>query len=111
MARWLKLTFTEKSNQVAKLGFEAKELTPTQEQRQKEYDNWELTDDHGMLIYGIAKDQNGRKYYMVKNSWGEAGAYKGIWYMSENFIVAKCMDFMVNKNAIPKDIAKKINLK
>jgi len=111
MAKWLRLTAAEKRSKVSKLGFEAKETTPTQEQRQKEYDNWELTDDHGMLIYGIAKDQNGRKYYMVKNSWGETGAYNGIWYMSENFIIAKCMDFMVNKNAIPKDIAKKINLK
>ncbi|MBQ0047356.1 MAG: aminopeptidase [Prevotellaceae bacterium] len=111
MARWLKLTASEKRSKVSELGFSAKELTPSQEQRQKEFDNWELTDDHGMLIYGIAKDQNGRKYYMVKNSWGETGAYKGTWYMSENFIVAKAMDFMVNKNAIPKDIAKKIGLK
>lgn len=110
MARWLKLTAAEKRSKVAELGFNAKEMTPSQEQRQKEFDNWELTDDHGMLIYGIAKDQNGRKYYMVKNSWGETGDYKGIWYMSENFIVAKCMDFLVNKNAIPKDIRKKIGI-
>lgn len=111
MARWLKYTAAEKRAKVNELGFAAKEKTPTQEMRQEEYDNWTLTDDHGMLIYGIAKDQNGRKYYMVKNSWGETGAYKGIWYMSENFIVAKAMDFMVNKNAVPKDILKKIGLK
>ena len=111
MARWLKMSTAEKRSKVSQLGWEAKEKTPTQEMRQEEYDNWTLTDDHGMLIYGIAKDQNGRKYYMVKNSWGDSGAYNGIWYMSENFIVAKCMDFMVNKNAIPKDIAKKIGIK
>lgn len=111
MARWLKMTAAEKRAKTLSLGFEAAEKTPTQEQRQKEFDNWELTDDHGMLIYGIAKDQNGRKYYMVKNSWGVTGEYKGTWYMTENFIVAKCMDFLVNKNAIPKDIAKKIGLK
>ncbi|MCQ2112183.1 MAG: C1 family peptidase [Bacteroidaceae bacterium] len=111
MARWLKMTAAEKRAKTIQLGFAAKEKTPTQEQRQKEFDNWELTDDHGMLIYGIAKDQNGRKYYMVKNSWGITGEYKGTWYMSENFIVAKCMDFLVNKNAIPKDIAKKLGLK
>ena len=63
-----------------------------------------------MLIYGIAKDQNGREYYMVKNSWGETGDYKGIWYMSKNFIVAKTMDFMVNKNAIPAKIRKKLGI-
>ena len=108
MARWLGLTAAQRRSEVMAKGFEAPEMTPTQEQRQKEYDNWELTDDHGMLIYGIARDQNGRKWYMVKNSWGETGEYKGTWYMTENFIVAKCMDFLVNKNAIPKDIAKKL---
>ncbi len=108
MARWLGLTAAQRRSEVMAKGFEAPEMTPTQEQRQKEYDNWELTDDHGMLIYGIARDQNGRKWYMVKNSWGETGEYKGTWYMTENFIVAKCMDFLVNKNALPKDIAKKL---
>ena len=108
MAHWLGLTAAQRRSEVMAKGFEAPEMTPTQEQRQKEYDNWELTDDHGMLIYGIARDQNGRKWYMVKNSWGETGEYKGTWYMTENFIVAKCMDFLVNKNAIPKDIAKKL---
>ncbi len=108
MAHWLGLTAAQRRSEVMAKGFEAPEMTPTQEQRQKEYDNWELTDDHGMLIYGIARDQNGRKWYMVKNSWGETGSYKGTWYMTENFIVAKCMDFLVNKNALPKDIAKKL---
>lgn len=108
MDRWLGLSKTEKMKKTEELGVNAKEKTPTQEMRQKEYDNWTLTDDHGMLIYGIAKDQTGRKYYMVKNSWGNAGDYNGIWYMSENFIVAKTMDFMVNKNAVPKNIMKKM---
>ena len=110
MAKWLKMTSNEKKNEIHKLGFRAPEKTPSQEARQKEYDNWELTDDHGMLIYGIAKDQYGRKYYMVKNSWGLYGEYKGIWYMTENFIVQKTMDFMVNKKALPKKIAKKLGL-
>ncbi len=108
MDRWLGLSKSEKQKKAESMGVNAKEKTPTQEMRQEEYDNWTLTDDHGMLIYGIAKDQTGRKYYMVKNSWGTAGDYKGIWYMSENFIVAKTMDFLVNKNAIPKDILKKM---
>lgn len=108
MARWLKLSPKEKQNKIKEAGVTVKELTPSQEQRQKEYDNWTLTDDHGMLIYGIAKDQTGREYYMVKNSWGKTGEYKGIWYMSKNFIVAKTMDFMVNKNAIPTEILNKM---
>jgi aminopeptidase C len=108
MARWLKLTRTEKTSLLDSLGCNVPELTPTQELRQERYDNWELTDDHGMLIYGIAKDQNGKEYYMVKNSWGETGEYKGIWYMTKNFIAANTMDYTVNKNAIPKDILKKM---
>ena len=110
MARWLKLSATAKKGMLDSLGCKVPEIVPTQEMRQERYDNWELTDDHGMLIYGIAKDQNGREYYMVKNSWGEAGAYKGIWYMTKAFIAANTMDYMVNKNAIPKDIRKKLGI-
>ncbi|MFQ7112821.1 aminopeptidase C [Hallella bergensis] len=110
MARWLKLSADKKKSIVDSLGVNVPELTPTQKQRQERFDNWELTDDHGMLIYGIAKDQNGKEYYMVKNSWGETGDYKGIWYMTKNFIVANTMDFMVNKNAVPKNIKKKIGI-
>ena len=108
MARWLKLSRVEKTNILDSLGCNVPEFTLTQEQRQERYDNWELGDDHGMLIYGIAKDQNGKEYYMVKNSWGETGAYKGVWYMTKAFIAANTMDFMVNVNAIPKDIRKKM---
>ena len=107
MAKWLKLTAKERNEKIKKLGANVPELTPSQEKRQEEFDNWQLTDDHGMLIYGKATDQNGREYYMVKNSWGKTGTYKGIWYMSKNFIIAKTMDFLVNKNAVPKDIRKK----
>ena len=110
MAKWLKLTASEKKSKLEELGINAPELTPSQERRQEEYDNWTLTDDHGMLIYGIAQDQNGKEYYMVKNSWGKTGKYDGIWYMSKNFIVAKTMDFMVNKNAIPAKIRKKMGI-
>ncbi len=110
MARWLKLSAAKKRNLIDSLGCTVPEIVPTQEMRQERYDNWELTDDHGMLIYGIAKDQNGKEYYMVKNSWGESGDYKGIWYMTKTFIAANTMDYTVNKNAIPKDIRKKLGL-
>ena len=110
MAHWLKLTKTEKKNVLDSLGCKVPEVTPTQKLRQERFDNWELTDDHGMLIYGIAKDQNGKEYYMVKNSWGETGDYKGIWYMTKNFIANNTMDFVVNKNAVPKDIRKKLGI-
>lgn len=88
-----------------------KEIKVTQELRQQYYDEKTSTDDHGMHLYGIAKDQNGTKYYMIKNSWGEAGAYKGLWYMSEEFAKGKTLNILVNKKAVPKEILKKIGVK
>ena len=110
MARWLGLSAAKRRNLIDSLGCNVPEVQPTQEMRQERFDNWELTDDHGMLIYGIAKDQNSKEYYMVKNSWGEAGKYKGTWYMTKTFIAANTMDYMVNKNAIPANIRKKMGI-
>ena len=110
MAHWLGLSTKEKRNLIDSLGVNVPEVVPTQKQRQERFDDWELTDDHGMLIYGVAKDQKGKEYYMVKNSWGDTGDYHGIWYMTKNFIAANTMDFLINKNAIPKDIRKKLGI-
>ncbi|MDD2475654.1 MAG: C1 family peptidase [Dysgonamonadaceae bacterium] len=112
-AHWLGLSANERSNEVrSKIGKEIlKEKTITQEARQLGYDNYQTTDDHGMHIYGIAKDQQGNKYYMVKNSWGETGPYKGLWYASEAFVRYKTMNIVINKNALPKTIAAKLNVK
>ena len=87
------------------------EVVYTQEMRQDGYDRKTTTDDHGMHIYGLAKDQNGTKYFMVKNSWGETGKYKGIWYASEAFVRAKTLNIVVHKDALPKDIKKKLGIK
>ncbi len=86
------------------------ELTITQELRQQAYDNWETTDDHGMVIYGIAKDPKGHEYYMVKNSWGEYGPYKGITYASKAYVAYKTMNIVLNKKALPADIRKKLGI-
>ena len=110
MAKWLKMTATKKRSIIDSLGCTVPEIVATQELRQERFDNWELTDDHGMLIFGVAKDQNGKEYYMVKNSWGETGDYKGIWYMTKTFIAANTMDFLINKNAIPAEIRKKLGI-
>lgn len=83
----------------------------TQEMRQLGYDNWETTDDHGMIIYGLAKDQNGKEYFMMKNSWGVFGPYKGLWYVSKPYVAYKTMNILINKHAIPAKIAKKLGLK
>lgn len=107
MAHWLKLT-----PQQQKLTTQPQpQKWCTQEERQEAYDNWETTDDHGMLIYGTAKDQLGNDYYIVKNSWGEVGKYKGVWYASKAFARYKTMNIVVHKNAIPKAIQKKLGLK
>ena len=109
MARWTGLSPADRRAELTSRPLP--ELEVTQEMRQQAYDNWETTDDHGMVIYGIAKDQNGKEYYMVKNSWGKSGKYDGIWYASKPFTAYKTMNIVVNKNAIPKNIAKKMGIK
>ncbi len=105
-ARW-----TGTTNEGAAISNGDDELTITQEMRQLGYDNWETTDDHGMVIYGLAKDENGKEYFMVKNSWGEYGPYKGMFYASKAFVAYKTMNIIIHKNAIPKKIAKKLGIK
>ena len=111
-AKWLGLSERERMNSVSsKVGNEIlKEKEITQEMRQEGYDKWETTDDHGMHIFGIAKDQNGNKYYMVKNSWGETGPYKGIWYASEAFVKYKTTNIVFNKAGLKKDTSAKLGL-
>ena len=87
------------------------ELTITQELRQIGYDNWETTDDHGMVIYGIAKDPKGHEYFMVKNSWGDYGKYHGMFYASKAYVAYKTMNILIHKSAIPAAIAKKLGIK
>jgi len=86
------------------------EMTITEELRQQAFDNYETTDDHGMQIVGISKDQNGREYYLVKNSWGESNDYKGYLYVTKNFVKYKTTAFLLNKNGIPKAIRQKLGL-
>ena len=107
--RWVGKAAEEKKEEVkAELPVE---MTITQEMRQDGYDRKKTTDDHGMHIYGVAKDQNGNKYFMVKNSWGETGKYKGIWYASDAFVRYKTLNIVVHKDALPKHIAKKLGIK
>ena len=109
MAKWVGMSKDKQKEELTKKPLPEK--TITQEMRQQAYDNWETTDDHGMQIFGTAKDQNGKKYYMVKNSWGTVKSdYKGIWYISEAFMQYKTNDILVHKNAIPKDIRKKLGI-
>lgn len=108
-AHWLGLTDKDKKEELTRKPLP--EMEVTQEMRQQAYDSWENTDDHGMQIFGTAHDQNGKRYYMIKNSWGtQKSDYKGIWYVSEAFMKYKTNDILVHKNAIPKDIRKKLGI-
>ena len=111
--KWVGLSKGEKDAEIRKMIEKpgCKELTITQEMRQKDYDNYQTTDDHGMQIYGIAKDQTGKKFYMVKNSWGTDNKYKGTWYASEPFVAYKTMNIVVHKDALPKAIKAKLGIK
>ncbi|MGL5228484.1 MAG: aminopeptidase C [Bacteroidales bacterium] len=111
-AKWLGLSQKEKDAEIMKaLESPGSELNVTQEMRQAAYDNYETTDDHGMQIYGIAKDQTGKKYYMVKNSWGTDNKYQGTWYASDPFVRYKTMSIVMHKDALPKSLKKKLNIK
>lgn len=109
MARWTGLTAADKNKELTSKP--APEMDITQEMRQEAYDNWQTTDDHGMVIYGIAKDQTGKEYFMVKNSWGTNNKYKGTWYASKAFVAYKTMNILVHKDVLPKEIAKKLGVK
>lgn len=109
-ARWLQLTRQEKANAIKKLGAKTPEITPTQELRQERFDLWQSTYDHVMLIYGLAHDQNGREYYLVKNSWGDTGDYYGIWYMSKNYIALNTTYIFLHKDAVDSKMRKKLKI-
>ena len=109
MAHWTGMSAKEIQEEAAK--HPTPQRWVSQEERQVAYDNWETTDDHGMLIYGTAKDQMGNEYYMVKNSWGDYGEYHGMFYASKAFVRYKTMNIVVHKDALPKDIKKKLGIK
>lgn len=109
-ARWGKLTEAEKEAALYKFDKPGKEKEITQEMRQEAFDNYQTTDDHGMVIMGTAVDQAGNKYYKVQNSWDVRPPYDGFWYFSRPFVAYKTISLMVNKNAIPKEIRKKLGI-
>lgn len=108
--RWEKLTPAEKAAAMYSFDGSATEKKIDQNMRQKAFDNYQTTDDHGMQIVGIAKDAKGNKFYKVKNSWGSEGKYNGFFYASEAFVRYKTIDFMVNKHALSATVKNKLSL-
>ena len=109
-ARWIGISKAEKDAILYNRNSPGPEKQINQEIRQIAYDNKQTTDDHAMHVYGIAKDQNGTKYYMVKNSWGNKGPYNGHNYSSESYVRYKTMNILVNRAAVPAHILKKLGL-
>ena len=110
-AKWTGVSQKDMEDKIFKATKPQPEIKVTQQIRQEGFDNYQTTDDHGMVIFGTATDQNGTKYYLVKNSWGTDSKYKGIWYASETFVKHKTIDILVHKDAIPKEILKKLGIK
>lgn len=111
LSKWENLSETEKENELYKLDGPGTEKEITQAMRQIDFDNYTSTDDHGMHIIGVANDQNGTPYYIVKNSWGDYNDHEGYFYASKPYVALRTIDFMVHKDAIPKSIAKKLGIK
>lgn len=109
--KWGKLTAREKEAALYKFDKPGKERKIDQQMRQEAFDNYETTDDHGMVIVGTATDQAGNQYFKVQNSWDVLPPYDGFWYFSRPFVEYKTMSIMVNKNAVPKEIRKKLGWK
>ncbi|MCM1332925.1 MAG: C1 family peptidase [Bacteroides sp.] len=108
LSRWVKLSDKDRADKRYDIDGPVEEITVTQEMRQDMFDRKETTDDHGMVIVGKAVDQKGNKYYKVQNSWDTNQVYDGYIYVSEPYFLAKTLDIMVNKDAVPAEISKKI---
>lgn len=109
ISKWENLSKDEKSTYG--LDYPVKEKVITQEIRQMAFDNYESTEDHLMHLVGTAKDQNGTKYYIIKNSWGtDRNEHGGFFYASEAWVKYKSLSIMLHKDAIPNEIAKKLGL-
>lgn len=107
-SKWENMKQSEKDRKLYQFEKPASEKVITQELRQEGFDNFQTTDDHGMHIVGLYKDQNGTIYYKVKNSWNTDNKYDGYLYMSEAYVKLKTMNFVVHKDAVPKHIMKKL---
>lgn len=110
LARWVKLSDKDREKQKYDINGPVEEITVTPESRQAMFDRQETTDDHGMVIVGKAVDQNGNKYYKVKNSWDTNQIYDGYFYVSEPYFLAKTIDIYLNKEAVPEPIRAKLGL-
>ena len=110
LARWTALSDKDREKERYNFHGYVPEIKVTQEMRLEWFDNYQPTDDHGMVIVGSAVDQDGNRYYKVQNSWDTNQIYKGFIYVSEAYFLAKTLNITVNKNVIPEKIRKNLAL-
>ncbi len=110
MSKWVALTKKEQEDRLYRFDQPGKEKAITQEMRQEAFDNFQTTDDHGMHAVGKAVDQAGNKYFIVKNSWGNYSKYDGYLYASYPFVAYKTTTVMLHKDALPKELKKKLGI-
>ncbi|MCQ2289475.1 MAG: aminopeptidase [Muribaculaceae bacterium] len=108
LAKWKKMSRAERNAILDDIDGPKPEMEITQEVRQRMFDSFETVDDHLMVIVGLAKDQNGNKFYKVKNSWDTDQVYEGYIYVSSAYFRAKTIDIMTHRDAVPAAIAEKI---
>lgn len=111
MSKWVALTKKEQEDRLYKFDQPGKEKAITQEMRQEAFDNFETTDDHGMHVVGKAVDQAGNNYFIVKNSWGKYNKHDGYLYASYPFVAYKTTTIMLHKDALSKELKKKLGIK
>lgn len=108
--KWEKMDQQELSRMAYSFDRPMPEKVITQEMRQLAFDNYETTDDHAMVITGLAKDQNGTPYFLVKNSWGSYNALDGHFYASRAFVQYKTLSWGVHKDAVPEALREKLGI-
>ncbi|MCC8034813.1 MAG: aminopeptidase [Rikenellaceae bacterium] len=110
LSRWVRLPGEQRDIKLLEMLEKNGEMKISQEIRQAAFDNFQTTDDHGMLITGIARDQRGNTFYKVKNSWGSDGVYGGYFYASRPFVEYKTINIIVHKDAIPASVRTKLGI-
>lgn len=111
MSKWDDVPYRSRMDSLYKFEEIREEKVITQEIRQKGFDNWDVGDDHGVHVVGIAKDQNGNQYYYTKNSWNDdSNKFKGFYYMSVPYTRLNCNTIMVHRDAVPFHIRAKLKI-
>jgi bleomycin hydrolase len=73
----------------------------TQEVREQLFMSRKTTDDHLIHVVGIVKDKDGKRLFLAKDSWGaNHGRLKGHRVLTENYVRAKVLAYMVHKDAL-----------